>query len=668
MNWRKLVSKNVVVSIFLLLLITAWFFKGEAWLKDLLGESSGAEYLQKTVKELKATDPEAAKAISEIARKADVEEWALAFKAREKDEGLSGVRTLAREVAQGRPSYEKIMVGIASRANAFAGQEDRDVFLETYAAYFAPIGAIDASTLDEYSLSLERFAAEPAFWHAVKDDPTALLLLRNNVFDNDMELLDFYAQNKDWIQPALFASLAYISQSDNAKDNLALLKNIIKRAQQFYPASKAFAEIKDDDASSFAVVFLEYAHVLAPAVAQYRIPAEEAADVVFANMDQYRAVSIGENFTAEVLREGENQAKYLAQLRDQKKATWNKAREYPLVLRFEKDALEASERLLDRHPEIPEFIYSLYPDEPVQAIRAADIFGDPGIYILSKYSHSERLHTMLKDPKIGVRIVPLLLKSGDEGFSLLNDDIRWLDRYVNPDGTLRDDSQGWLSSIPFVGAPLVVIKNWKNGYPNTWGELGWATFDVAGSVMLLSSLKTGAVVAKGAASYGDDAARIAGRTAATYGDDAIRVAGTTKSLLGRFSAIRFAQVSHIASGAGSIIKKGFAATIQTMKNPLVKRWGPRVLLGVYLTVTVTERTVPNLPALGAKIGEVLGKTVNSVVRGTINAGTAFLIESFGGKELLFHWADWLYLLGFAFPFMVLLLLGRVSRLIFPKRS
>jgi hypothetical protein len=652
----------VAFGIFWFFIGICWFFKGNSILENAFGEAPNVEYFNKVVQELKTTDPEAAHTLETISKQRDMQEWAVAFKARQEADGLSGVRELAKSIEQGRLAYEKVLVDIASRPGAFSNKQERDHFFQAYDTYFEPIKSLGVQTVDEYSRSLERFVDNTAYWHAIKDDPGALVMLQNGVFDGEDQLLSFYVEQKDWLQAALSGAMAYLADNADTRPlaSAEFIKNAMLRSMQFYPASKAFAEIDGDNGFIFSAVFLEYANILSPAVSKYHLPPEEVAGVIFANADQYSAVPVDAVFSPEELRRGEEQARELAYLREKKTSIWNKAQYYPLVLRFEKDALDAAERLLDKYEYLPEFIYSLYPNESMQAIRAVDFYGDPALYVLQKYSHSERMHELIRDKNVNTRIIPLILRRGDEAFSLMDEDMRWLDRYVERDGTPRNDSQGWLSAIPFVGAPAVVVNNWKNGYPNTWGELGWAAFDVASSVLLIKSLTVSAGkiaagsiddiaratgraasgqaddIARGAwkAALGttgatDDIVRGAGRMAAGTADDIARVAGKPvgQSFLKQYTAFLTNQMAHITTGTRGALRYTWNTTMTVMKNPTIRKWTARAYFAVYLLVVINDRTIPNLPDVGRVIGEKTGEVLHNTGKAVRNAFSEALTKT-----------------------------------------
>jgi hypothetical protein len=629
--------KYAVFTLIIVLFGGWWFFRGSDLLENFFGEAPEVEYFKKTIQELKATDPLAANALDAIARQRDMQEWALAFKAREKVDGLSGVRTLAKKIEQERPAYEKVLVDIASRPDAFNDKQERDRFLQAYDAYFEFFGE---RTVDEDARSLERFAGNAVYWYAIKDDPAALVMLQNGVFEGESRLLDFYVEQKDWLQFALSSAMACLADNTDTRPRVDVnfMKNVILRSMQFYPASKAFAELEGDDGFIFSAIFLEYAHILSPAVSQYHLPPEEAAGVIFANADQYLAVPVDAQFSPGELRRGEEQARELAYLKEKKNSIWNRAQEYPLILRFEKDAPDAAERLLNRYENLPVFIYSLYPDEAVQAIRAVDLYGDLALAVLQKYSHSERMHAKLREEKVNTRIVPLVLRHGDRAFELLEDDTRWLDRYVERDGTPRDDSQGWLFAIPLVGAPMMVINNWRNGYPNTWGELGWAGLDVIGCVTLVMSLPAGGgkTLAQGVAkgTSGTSVRMAVQETTKMVITPKIASTGVkgATSFLRRYIAVLFGQTARIAKGTGRVLRYAWDVTTAVVKNPGTRKWIARAAFAAYLAVVIDERTIPHLPDVGKAVGGMAGDLIRNGMRAVRNTFAEALIGTFDAQD------------------------------------
>lgn len=82
--------------------------------------------------------------------------------------------------------------------------------------------------------------------------------------------------------------------------------------------------------------------------------------------------------------------------------------------------------------------------------------------------------------------VPAFLKQHpDNGLKLLSEDPKWLDKEFKEDGRPKKDSV--LGYVPFVGGIIKVSMNVAQGYPNTWGEIGWAAFDVAEDALAIAA-------------------------------------------------------------------------------------------------------------------------------------------------------------------------------------
>jgi hypothetical protein len=648
---KRLLKKNSghkipYVLLILLIIFVWWQFKGVVVLEYLLGENQAEKYFNDTVAKLKNNDPEAARILGEIKRQQDVKEWAVAFKAKEKTDGLSGVRSLAGRIKEGQPVYEKVLVEYALKPGSFNSSEERDHFLFAYDEFFEQQSQINPANANRYSTYLENISSNSGYWEVVKNDPAGMVMLENGVFDDDKSLSYFYMEQRDWLLPVLGGAIANISDSEDLPDveKVIYIKNVLRRSMQFYPASKYYSEI-EDDSGLFWGLFLEYAHVLSPAVTEYVVSPEEAASVIFANQDQFYSVNVGEDFTHGDIEYGKQQAQELAFIKNNKPGIWKKSQEYPLVLRFEKDALDAGDKLLEKYEYLPEFIYSLYPDEAVQAIKAVDLYGDAALYILQKYSHSNRMHDLLKDKNINTRIIPMILKRGDAAFDLIDDDIRWVNRYTNQDGSMRDDSQ-WLMAIPLIGAPAAVINNWRNGIPNTWGELGWAAFDVVSCVAIIYSLPANAVKTAGKEAF-RTTARATGKSAVTNTAQSIMrasfrtisrggissslrsgvIVATRQTFLRSYIAAFVEKVVVIARASGKVVRYTWNQTKIILKNPVARKWIVRASLATYFAVVLSERTIPNLPAVGTKIGEITGKAIHNTAEAFQNAYTSAIAEA-----------------------------------------
>ena len=301
----------------------------------------------------------------------------------------------------------------------------------------------------------------------------------------------------------------------------------------------------------------------------------------------------------------------------------------------------------------------------------------------------------MRDPKIGHRIVPFLAKEMDAGLDRAEDP-RWVDKYFDAEG--KPVPEPWLTAVPLVGAPLQVTRNWFNGIPNEWGELGWAALDVADSLLLVASfggssgitaLKSGAEVAEKQAlkSTAKEVVKVEGeqvlkrltreearhliaeqtarriskpaaeelsrsllrRAVTTPTSGVIRVWGASRQVMVWGNRL-FLQAGRYAYQSARVVLE----TWQEVPLP-VRLWTYRALLGASLFVTLTKRTIPGLHQLGTKLGEETGRLTREMVHATTDALTAAAKEAFRGmipeKPSLLVPVLWVVMLGILVLFL-----------------
>ena len=352
---------------------------------------------------------------------------------------------------------------------------------------------------------------------------------------------------------------------------------------------------------------------------------------------------------------------------------------HALALRLNRDVPALAESLLREYGQydIPAFLYTYFGTSPEaldQAARAVHYYGENALVILQRYAETGRLESFLRNPKIGHRIVPFLAKKMDAGLDLAREDPKWVDRYFDEEG--RAVPEPWLMAIPFVGAPLQVTRNWFNGIPNEWSELGWAAWDVADVLLLVASLgtTTGAQAVKTTVK---NVVKVGGKRLTREGARRVVAEQTTRrlakggvqklsgSLLRRaVSTVNSGVIRVLGSsrnfivwGSKPLLKAGGAAyqsaraVLGTWKgvNPLVRVWTYRTLLGVSLLVTLAERTIPGLHLIGTKLGEVIGQVTRETVHAATDALTAAAKEAFRDmipeKPSLLVPVAWIVMLG-----------------------
>lgn len=338
-------------------------------------------------------------------------------------------------------------------------------------------------------------------------------------------------------------------------------------------------------------------------------------------------------------------ASWLATIERQHSTVWFAASETPLALQLHQDAPHVSSSLLEKYggDDIAFLIYQHFSEPAVvaAAAEAIDVFGDAAIYVFARYNDPEfvnKIGDYLVNEDIGIRIIPFILRFQDDTFNRVNDNIAWVDRYFNKDGTAKD--QGWIQYLP-GGSAVKVVQNWSRGHPNEWSELGWATVDLATVALAVASF--GASEAKlapaRATAIGSRAAAVSARSAATVASKGSRVARSVswKTRLAASAAksgtMLVKRVPRLAGAAKAIgtgtlyIAKPIWGTIKLTskgvhlawvggKSALTKwsslskftrTWIYRGVLGATLYLTLTQRTLPNIEQISSGIGELFAK-------------------------------------------------------------
>lgn len=222
--------------------------------------------------------------------------------------------------------------------------------------------------------------------------------------------------------------------------------------------------------------------------------------------------------------------------------------------------------------------------------------------------------------------------------------------------------------IPLVGGPADLVRNWANGYPSTWSEIGWAGLDLVDGSLLVLSLGASAEVtaAKEAAKQGGkaavkniartEAAELLVKQAAPRALPARSLARTTTSALRRVVAIstkagRLAGEVVVVGGrvvrsAGTQVTKTARAVLTTWVKipPQYRRLVYGGLLDAGLLCTVQHRGWPDPSQAAEDIGNKIGELVEGTARFTAEALAAAVKEVLR-PPTLWEWRHWLAYLG-----------------------
>jgi hypothetical protein len=677
-------SLRILAAVALLIMIVAWIARAPDWLASNAGSADETERL---IKKLAAEDPNAAKELTRLREKHDVRALTASFLEANNRRGTSGLRILAdRARATGRAPYEVQLSEQALNPRLFSSRESRDSFLQAHGAVCQILDETydTRKDLPDYLDRLDKAAEEPTRWRVVKDDPVALM-----IWDDlrDSELREFYIQERDWLAE-IVVQLAPAARDSTDEGQHAGRKpgpaELIALARRYHPLLKKAIADPDVGPTVFQL-FLSFGEVVRSAVNKHGLALDEVLEILYTNGD-----ALSQN------RNDEELAARLALLRQRKPSVWNEAREQPLALKLEADAPQYADGLLKHYAadDIAAFLYTSYPDAILPAAAAVNQYGDLAIYLLRKYSDDGqgRMPRFLNDPKIGMRVIPFLAMFGDQGLDRLQENLGWLDKHFDPDGKPKDKE--WWTYIP-GGAALDVARNWANGSPNEWSELGWGALDVADAALLIASFggSSSVTIAKTTVTPGGQ--EVVEQISKTQGRKLVRGLGrdaARKSTVGmRKAAIEVARTRgpllRRVARVGKTVQRGTRYALAfgkwTIREPArratqaartlfagwksvpanVKRLVYRSLLAVGLIITLKERTLPNLgkigEAAGEFVGEVIKDTTDDVGRGLARAVTSTLGMSglSRPREGIIYWIG-LAVMVLAATFILLPVLGR----------
>lgn len=675
-----------------------------------LGRSPETE-LAEAIAVLRDRDPKAADALQSLTdarRRQAIEAMLRAEKRMPEGDSIRVAERLAKDVGQGSRStsvdaarYELAL--LASDPRLVRTRTERNSFIAGNATVVDAIGAVRAIgaegsavadvAIADYLSDVEKVAAAPAAYRAVADDPIGIMLFDE---ERDAKLRQFYLtananhDHPDWLKAVIaetvqasgrgdspFRLTSLAGGADEDEDETANLSvgDVVRIAYDNHPLFQQIVsddlQLSEDDRRPTPVVvalFREHGELIRLATGpKGNVPRSEILDVLFANddfLERWR-IDKGETDTATL-----ELVAHFADLQKSKPGVWREARYSPLALQLEEAAPRHANEVLEEYgpDDIATLLLSGYEESAAKATEAVARFGDIAIVVLQMYADEAAgneglFHRALRNPDVGVRIVPFVASKGDDGLTKLESDIKWLDKYFHPDGRPRNEV-AWYEAVPIVGAPAKVAANLVQGHPSTWEELGWAAVDVADGALLVATFGASAAKApvqqaakQAAKQAGKQAAKAAaiqsGRRLAT---NTTRLAARQarkqlgRSLLRGAAALRLVGKAAVITGkAVSAAWKAFMyvlsatykarATVIRTAGDIRKAWG-RVpqsvwravyggLLASSMYVRVRDRTLPNAHLVGEELGRFAGKTVAAIGKTGATMFAAAIDEVFG---------------------------------------
>jgi hypothetical protein len=489
-----------------------WLIKGYPLSSHFLEKrlNKNSDYLQQTLEKLSKTNPEAAMSLARFLEGKNDQAVTAALKYEEQRAGPSAIRELASR-SLNNPDYPLPwydLANIATNTKLINGPEEMKSFLSAHSmAYGLVFEAGNQSLSDWYDQKLrEASEGDKSKWFIIKNDPMALVVW-SVLGDSRPELWDYYAAEADWLSEALifFAPSQVLEQSESKnsiEQSLAWIPEALEGLQKYHPLGRDIyletvnqshtapeSDLEDHfaEASLLLTGLLKYGDLVSRVTANNSgLMATDTLELILLNPEMFEPPQEQSQINDWAI----NQAAYLINLQKTRPAVWAAAHLKAQVLWLDKIAPHVSESLIINYgaDDVQIFLFDIFDEDldVVKAAEAIDRFGDLAIYIFNTYQTNPDLALSLR--RLGPRIVPFLSVHGPEGFELLTKEEGrlWLDKYFDQHGHQR--SQDWLGAVPIIGGPAVVLKNWANGYPNTWGELGWAALDMADGALLIASL------------------------------------------------------------------------------------------------------------------------------------------------------------------------------------
>ena len=568
---------------------------------------------QKMIAEMERRNPEAAAELARMRANHDHVALAATLKAREQREGVDGLARLAeyRDHPDSPQFYDLRLADVAAKTRFVKHQQRADFIYahgiplqQQHDFYNSRNVPLAQSPIDDYIRTLEFAAKDDKLWSRVRENPVMVFLLQQNV---EQELLDFYDAEKDWLDDVLFLVLSCGNTLPLGADDesmlltpQAVLQTLHKNHPHFkntWQDAQSFPENNDEaTACTLYALFANYGDVLRYCVESGLMPISEFLEVVFANVDYFDKHSH--------LRPEDLAAKLIT-IRDSHPAVWLWAKQRPLYLELYDRLPHLANSLSEKygHDDIAMFLFTKYDEDgslPVAA-SAIDKFGDLAVYILNRYDNSAIFRKTLRDNSLGVRIIPYVARFEDSGLERLSANQNWLDKYFDEEGNAK--APDWWVDIP-GGAIVNVARNWANGHPNEWSELGWAALDTA-TIVTIPFTFGGSTTATTATRGGATTVKVGSKT----------IARTTAASLARSGAR--------VTGAGARASAQ-RETTSLFRQALVRQAGRSMFLSLALrSVDGIPRIVVQIVQATTNFARTVGTTIYASVR-NIRAGWAGL--------------------------------------------
>lgn len=575
-------------------------------------------------------DPEIQKALAETDKRT-VQAFGIVFKTYEKNYGKEA---WAGKYAQdNRGGYIKYL-DIAKLAVGLSVVDGRDRFLAEHAAtYDACVRAGLMEIADGYAGLLTEVHEKGGLgWRVVAKNAFSLCVYSE--LRDEADLWNWYLEEYNWCDKYL--SGCSPEEGVAIKDVLTFLRAHADIMRAFNheidsldEESAKEIEREDPNLSGLRMACLAFAEENAALLEEVRklqskIALLDVMSVIANNSD------VG--ITAEEL----------VLIHDRKQMLWNFAagEKGQGVIRLNRDVPQWSEKIVARYGKMDgiTFLYEFYNDTPGLLAVAAEILcrcDDPGWVVLQKFRRHGQFKEIMQNPKVGFRIVPYYFRQGDEVFTKLAEDPRWIDELLDKDGNLKRQDVSWYE----ISDLATVIKKMAQNRPISGAEVGWAAFEVADLAAMAftgGASKAVSSAGKGAVKSG---AKFVGKTAAK------QLAEKSARRLGCNMAERGALAMSAKQAKRTMLKRFstfFSSAAQTVSAPVRKvgeavKANRKVVHNCAKALLVTKFVVHTIPDKGPdfvrstmeKVGDASGKYIRALIEGAGDGFTAAVREVLG---------------------------------------
>jgi hypothetical protein len=472
--------------------------------------------------------------------------------------------------------------------------------------------AIDAMSelpneTDAYLNALEVARTDRDYWSLVRNDPVALT---STLLKSNLELRRDYRDNQDWYIEMTEVLVAMIGITPNANTSeeeagFIQLDDLLIVANEGKPYLMELVPKPSEtpiEACIYFETFRQFGEVISLAAKQ-GVPPKETAEVIILNRDAL--LSDDEEFAGAKVKDPTSMAASLVTLYRNRPSVWAAAQLDGYVLSFDKLTPGLSQSVLEKHADlgVASLIATQYRDVATQAAAIVDNYGELGVAVLAQYDGSENFRKLLRNANVDHRIAMVAVLKSDVGLESVLRDPAYIDKWIGQDGKALEP-KSW-ESIP-GGAIAKVAKNYIDGVPSDWSEIGWAAWDVADAGLLIFSFGTSKIATEAAKQSAKQIGKSATRKMTNAGIKRSTQLQTRQSAMARLievfkasritTPIRWSARTIITVTRGTTMIGGKLVTvsnkiIQTAKNipPGVRIWAARGLLGASLFVRGPER-------------------------------------------------------------------------------